>query len=78
MVRKDNRLKAELVEQPPKKKTGGFLKFFTWIVLPLMFVVAVLLVVATLMNTNVFDLGKKAIGSLPLFRQKNSKRKMLS
>lgn len=65
MVRKDNRLKVELVEQPPKKKTGGFLKFFTWIVLPLMFVVAILLVVATLMNTNVFDLGKKAIGNLP-------------
>lgn len=65
MVKKDNRLTAELVEQPPKKKAGGFLKFFTWIVLPLMFVVAVLLVVATLMNTNVFDLGKKAIGNLP-------------
>lgn len=65
MVKKDNRLTAELVEQPPKKKAGGFLKFFTWIILPLMFVVAVLLVVATLMNTNVFDLGKKAIGNLP-------------
>lgn len=65
MAKKDNRLTAELVEVQSKKKTGGFLKFFTWIVLPIMFVVAVLLVVATLMNTNVFDLGKKAIGSLP-------------
>lgn len=48
-----------------KEKNRGLSKVFTWIVLPIMFVVAVLLVVATLMNTNVFDLGKKAIGSLP-------------
>lgn len=65
MVKKDNRLTAELEEEQPKRKKGGFLKFFTWIVLPIMFVIAVLLVVATLMNTNVFDLGKKAIDYLP-------------
>ncbi|MFJ7730436.1 MotE family protein [Lysinibacillus sp. NPDC097231] len=65
MAKKDNRLTTELAEPQSKRKSGGLLKFFTWIVLPIMTVVAVLLVVATLMNTNVFDLGKKAIGSLP-------------
>lgn len=40
-----------------------------------MFVVAVLLVVATLMNTNVFDLGKKAIGSLPFIPSEEQQAK---
>ncbi len=65
MAKKENRLSMELAEQQPKRKSGGFRKFFTWFVIPIMFVVAVLLVVATLMNTNVFDLGKKAFESLP-------------
>lgn len=65
MTKKDNRLKTELEEQLPKRKSGGLRKFFTWFLIPVMFVAAILLVVATLMNTNVFDLGKKAFESLP-------------
>lgn len=65
MAKKDNRFTTELEEQPSKRKSGGFRKFFMWFVIPIMFVVAILLVVATLMNTNVFDLGKKAYESLP-------------
>lgn len=65
MAKKENRIKTELEVQQPPRKSGGFQKFFIWILIPVMFVVAVLLVVATLMNTNVFDLGKKAVSSLP-------------
>ncbi|GLC87399.1 magnesium transporter MgtE N-terminal domain-containing protein [Lysinibacillus piscis] len=65
MANKDNRLVGQLEEQQPKRKAGFFRRLFTWLVLPIMLVVAILLIVATLMDTNVFDLGKKAVSSLP-------------
>lgn len=75
MVKKENRLKTELEEQPPKRKSGGLRKFFTWFVIPVMFVAAILLVIATLMNTNVFDLGKKAFENLPFVASEEQQAK---
>ncbi len=72
---KNNRIVKELEDQQPTRKSGGFQKFFMWVLLPIMFVVAVLLIVATLMNTNVFDLSKKALGNLPFVESEEQQAK---
>ena len=73
MAKKENRIADELEEQRPKRKSGIFQKLFIWLLIPFMFVVAILLVVSTLLNTNVFDLGQKAIESLPFVESEKDK-----
>lgn len=73
IAKKDNQITKELVEQQPKRKSGIFLKLFAWVLIPVMFVVAILLVVSTLLNTNVFDLGQKAVESLPFVESEKDK-----
>jgi len=75
MAKRESRIKTELEVQQPTRKSGGFQKFFIWILIPIMFVVAVLLVVATLMDTNVFDLGKKAVSNLPFVESEEQQAK---
>lgn len=72
MVKKENRIAKELAEQQPKRKAGIFQKLL-WVLIPIMFVVAILLVVATFFNTNVFDLGQKAVESLPFVESEQDK-----
>ena len=72
MAKKENRIAKELVEQQPKRKSGIFQKLL-WVLIPIMFVVAILLVVSTLLNTNVFDLGQKAVESLPFVESEEDK-----
>lgn len=47
------------------KSPGVFQKIFFWFLIPLMFVIAVLLVIATITNTNIFEKTKELTGNLP-------------
>lgn len=48
-----------------EKKPGFFQKLFFWVIIPLTFAAAVLLIVANFTNTNVFSFADKAIDKLP-------------
>lgn len=66
-------LEAEEVE--PKKSRGFFSKLFLWFIIPVMFLVAVLLVIATLTGTNVIEKGKEIVSELPFVPSEKEKAK---
>ncbi len=51
-------------EEVEKKKMSGFQKFLLWGVIPLLFIIAVLLIVAKVANVNAFDYVKKVISPI--------------
>ncbi len=56
-------LQNENIEE--EKSPGIFQKLFFWVVIPLLFVIAVLLVIAFYTNTNVFEKAKELTTNLP-------------
>lgn len=66
IVEKNNKKNEEILEEG--KSPGIFQKLFYLVLIPLMFVIAILLVVATITNTNVFE---KASEILPFVSQKD-------
>lgn len=63
MVKVNKKLKNDYTEDFMEKKSPGFFqKFFAWVIIPLLFVIAILLVVAQFTNTNIFE---KASEMLP-------------
>lgn len=56
-----------------EKKPGFFQKLFFWVIIPLTFALAVLLIVANFTNTNIFGLADKAIDKLPFVKSEQEK-----
>lgn len=54
----------EELEEEKKEKMSGFQMFLLWGVIPLLFIVAVLLIVAKVANVNAFEYVKKAISPI--------------
>lgn len=48
-----------------EKQPGFFQKLFFWFLIPVLFTVAILLIIATVTNTNVFQFADKITDSLP-------------
>lgn len=48
-----------------EKKPGFFQKIFFWFLIPVLFTVAILLIIATVTNTNVFQFANKITDSIP-------------
>ncbi|WP_332648416.1 MotE family protein [Lysinibacillus sp. 54212] len=53
-----------------EKKPGFFQKLFFWFLIPVLFTVAILLIIATVTNTNVFQFADKVTDSLPFVSSK--------
>lgn len=51
-----------------EKKPGFFQKLFFWVIIPLTFGVAVLLIVANFTNTNIFGFADKAVEKIPFVK----------
>jgi flagellar protein FlbB len=56
-----------------EKKPGLFQKLFFWVIIPLTFALAVLLIVANFTNTNIFGFADKAIEKLPFVKSEQEK-----
>lgn len=54
----------EEYEEVKDKKMSGFQKFLLWGVIPLLFIIAVLLIVAKVANVNAFDYVKKVVSPI--------------
>ncbi len=59
------RLKLQNENVEEVKSPGIFQKLFYWVLIPLLFGVAVLLVIASFTGTNVFEKAKELTGNLP-------------
>jgi flagellar protein FlbB len=57
-----------------EKKPGFFQKLFFWVIIPLMFAIAVLLIVANFTNTNIFSFADKAIDKVPFVDSKKEEK----
>lgn len=55
----------QLEELEVEKSPGIFQKLFYWFLIPLMFLLAVVLVVAEISNVNVFEKARETASSLP-------------
>ncbi|RUL55804.1 MotE family protein [Lysinibacillus antri] len=70
-----NRIKEELnIEEVAEGKSPGiFQKLFFWVLIPLLFVIAILLVIASFTNINVFEKASTITDSLPFISDKSAK-----
>lgn len=51
-------------------KSGAFQKLLLWVLIPLLFITALVLIIATFANVNVFDKAKELSGNLPFITEK--------
>ena len=70
MAKKKNNEQVEELEV--QKSPGIFQKLFYWFLIPLMFLLAVVLVVAEISNVNVFEKAREAASSLPFISSDES------
>ena len=71
MAKKKNNEQIE--ELDVEKSPGIFQKLFYWFLIPLMFLLAVVLVVAEISNVNVFEKARETASSLPFISSDESK-----
>lgn len=64
MAKDTNEKNNEVEEIEEEKKTSSLTKLLLWVIVPLLFVAAVLLIVAKVADVNVFDYAKKAIAPI--------------
>lgn len=70
-----NRIKEQLkIEEMKEEKSPGiFQKLFYLVLIPLLFVVAILLVIASFTNFNVFEKASELTNSLPFASDKKAR-----
>ncbi|MEG0259015.1 MAG: hypothetical protein RR595_00350 [Lysinibacillus sp.] len=73
MAKNDEKRVTEIDSLKQEQKPGIFKRLFLWVMIPVMFVVAILLVLTTLYDTNVFDLAKKGLNELPFVASEEEK-----
>lgn len=62
MAKVKKQLKTEKIDDIVEQKSPGFFqKFFAWFLIPLLFVIAILLVIAQFTNTNVFEKAQEVL-----------------
>lgn len=62
MAKVNKELKTEKTEEIVEQKSPGFFqKFFAWFLIPLLFVIAILLVIAQFTDTNVFEKASEVL-----------------
>lgn len=76
MAKKDVEQNKEVEQfEELEKKPGFFQKLFFWVIIPLTFAIAVLLIVANFTNTNIFSFADKAIDKVPFVSSKGDEQK---
>lgn len=66
---------AEIPEEKQGKKPGIFQKLLLWILIPLLFTVAIVLIIAKFTDVNVFDKAKELTADLPIIGDEEGKDK---
>lgn len=66
---------VEMPEEKQDKKTGIFQKLLLWILIPLLFTVAIVLIIAKFTDVNVFDKAKELTADIPLIGDEEGKDK---
>ena len=57
-----------------EKSSGFFKKLFLFVLIPVMFIIAILLIIATFTNTNVFQTAKDLTGNIPFISSDEGKQ----
>ncbi|MBS7344552.1 MAG: hypothetical protein KIG60_02650 [Caryophanon sp.] len=68
-----NKKNEQIEELEVQKSPGIFQKLFYWFLIPLMFLLAVVLVVAEISNVNVFEKARETASSLPFISSDDTK-----
>ncbi|GKV64191.1 MULTISPECIES: MotE family protein [unclassified Sporosarcina] len=70
MAKAKKKKEVESVEVQEKKSTGFFQILLAWIIIPLMFTMAVVLIIAKVADINVFDQAKEWTSKIPFLEEK--------
>ncbi|WP_143560982.1 MULTISPECIES: MotE family protein [unclassified Sporosarcina] len=73
---KKKRVVGESVDRQSKKSIGFFQILLAWIIIPLMFTTAVVLIIAKVADVNVFDQAKEWTSKVPFLEQKETDEKV--
>ncbi|WP_158232101.1 MotE family protein [Sporosarcina sp. P20a] len=73
---KKKRVVGESVDRQSKKSIGFFQILLAWIIIPLMFTTAVVLIIAKVADVNVFDQAKEWTSKVPFIEQKATDEKV--